>query len=93
MIKNFINDKEAKTDSRIGRNRLKSADTIINEDVTILIDLSKNIDRLIGIIIELQSDFHHLKQSLTIYLNFELIFKMPCVMLTIASITKMPDLD
>lgn len=54
---------------------------------------NRKIDRLIMMIMELRSDFDHLKEYFNIYLNLELICKMPCVMLAIATFIQMPDLD
>lgn len=58
-----------------------------------LIDLSRNIDKLIRMISELRSEFDQLKLHFTVYLNLEIICKMPCIMLTLATLMIISDLD
>lgn len=55
--------------------------------------LAEQIDTLIRMIIEVRSDLDQLKKSFGLYLNLELIFKMPCLMLLLATRIKMTDLD
>lgn len=70
-----------------------TVNSMTKKEDTDSIDFSDNIDRLIRMIIELRSDLDQLKSYYTIYLHMELISKIPCVILTIASIMKTEDLS
>lgn len=87
-------------DDRIVRKALtenhapQSVNAMINRNKTEnLVDFSKHLDTLVAMIMELRSGFDQLKQDFTLYFNLELIFKMPCVMFTVATLITMPDLD
>lgn len=68
-------------------------DSMIEKNEQNLIDLSKKIDRLIKMIMALRWNLDDLKKSYTFYLHMELIFRMPCVMLTVAELMKLKNLD
>lgn len=56
-------------------------------------DSYKKIDKLIKMIRELRANLDQLKSNYAFCLHMELIFRMPCVMLTIAEVMKLKDLD
>lgn len=93
VVKNAIGNKENKKEPQNDRLIGQDAEPVLKEDGIDLIDLSMNIDKLIKMIIETRSDLDELKRHFTIYLHLEFIFKMPCIVLTVAYILKMPELD
>lgn len=93
-IENYMPSRNNSTDRevRIYQYRCKSADTIADEDKANLVDLSKDMDRLISMIVALRSDFDQMRRHFTFDLNLGLVFKMPCVILTLSSLLTMADL-
>lgn len=76
--------------NRKSLDRRQFASTSIEQEHTRLSELSMNIDRLIRMITELRSDLNQLKRFFTIYLHLELVFKIPCVIYTVATLMRLP---
>lgn len=97
--RNYISAKSTKIRSVVNIKSQHSKDAFYLTDSMIvrensnLIYLSKKVDKLTRMIIELRSDLDQLKQFFTIYMHLELLCKIPCVMLTVATLTRYADLE
>lgn len=93
QVRNFIDFKENKREKTTENRFLRHHINKIGVNKIDSIDLSRDIDKLIRMMIELRRNLDELKRHFTIYFHMELVFKMPCIMMTIATIIKVRDLD